>query len=154
VVVSNDSPAYVDADGPAPMTTAEWRAGFRPMLGELTRRGTAVIVIGPVPDYGLDFPREGASVVRPDIVVPVLRRSEVERRRRAVVDAERAEIDGRRRVAVVDPDEVLCGADTCRPVVGGRWFYSEPALLNRVGGEALAPQLDVAFADVLDRPAR
>ena len=162
VVIANRSAAYTTdakpdeqiamADGsrPADVTAAllSWRTGLGTLLDELHQRNTAVIVMATVPQYGSSFPRDHISIARPTIQIPVLRRSDVERERRAVMAAERRAVRGRSDVRFVDPVPVLC-TTVCRPEHRGTWYYFDDQHLTRTGGELLSGLFARTITDLL-----
>lgn len=153
VVIANRSLDYVDPSSGPHLEGAEdsdssalvWRLAVERTVGRLAEMGIPVVVVGPVPDYGSQFPRSRLWPIRPHPGTPVLDRSAVDRQRSEVVRAERSVVDPRPTSSYLDPVPELC-SEVCSPVADGLWLYSDAHHLSTRGsrllGDALASAAD------------
>lgn len=161
VVVGNNSPQYVSGDSPVQVATGagdvatgddaldRWSRGLDRLITELDERGAAVVLVGPVPDFGRAFSRDRVSVVRPDLAVAPLPVADVRSALGPVVEVERA-VAAERSVPYVDPVPILC-TDVCEPEHDGRWWWYDAEHLNVLGGRQLVPEMSRALATALRR---
>jgi peptidoglycan/LPS O-acetylase OafA/YrhL len=160
VVVAHQSVEYVAAGDLA--TTAAgsdggrldeqlllWNNGFERMLDELDSLGIPVLIVGSLPDFGDDFPRDRISLVNPDPAVPRIDREAVDRRHAAVVRLETTAAARHAGTRVVNPVPVLCDRQWCRPVRGQQWTYLGSADLTSHGSRLLVPAVRRSLADLI-----
>lgn len=164
VVIANQAPRYLDragdggpsafdgsGDAGGEISTAAWSQGLRRTIDRLQRMGIPTIVVGSIPDFGTDFPRDRLSVVHPDVTAPSLDRSAVDAARREELDAVRSGVGGRADVALVDPVPVLCSGSRCDAAGPQGWRYLGPVDLTASGARQLSDDLQRAIDDVLSR---
>ena len=159
VVLANQGPDYVEppvgrrrvagrdgresAEGRDALTI--WAAGLGTTIDRLTARGTGVVVLGSMPDFGPRFPTQ--SPMRPVLTPPTLSRSEVERHASPVRMAEQAVVAERNgdRVVFVDPTSWLCDASCTTIDSSGAWTYFASSQLTNTGSRLLVEPLDRAI---------
>ncbi|MFM7069634.1 MAG: acyltransferase family protein, partial [Actinomycetes bacterium] len=114
----------------------EWTSGVAATVRRLRSQGVSVLVVGPVPTFSGEFPRDQLSLLRPRPSLPAPTRAVAERRRTRVWAAATRRLRSfpSNAVAVVDPFDVLCAqAGRCPVWVGGVWRYYDDRHLTVAG---------------------
>lgn len=125
-----------------------WSLGLERLIGSLGRRGTPLLVVAQVPDYGARFPGSRISPLDPDPPVPTLTLDELEQQRGATLAQERRVVARHPGAELLDPVEVLCD-DVCSPVQDGEWRYMGPFTLNATGARSLAGRVGAWFVEAI-----
>ena len=127
-----------------------WSRGLEELTAQFTDTGSRVLFMAVVPEYEHD-PRQMLSLLRERPTPPEIDvMGAVQERRGPVVAAEANVAAESDMVTVFDPAGALCGRDTCTPVAGGTWLYSDDHHLNPEGSRSLEDAWITAISAALD----
>ena len=123
-----------------------FRRGLEAAVGALAAAGKRVVVVGPVPEVGLDVPAVLAQAAWRGRRVDIGPSPAAFAARNRVVLSVLADLEARGLARIVRPDAVLCDAARCRVEGGGRALYADDNHLSLHGAALVGPLLDGALA--------
>ncbi|MGB3409687.1 MAG: acyltransferase family protein [Microthrixaceae bacterium] len=130
----------------------EWTRRFDGMLHLMDERKMPTLVVSDVPNWGLDFPDGSVSLVRPHPRVADTPRQQLERSRRAWVEAESDLVAKYPLASVLDPFDIYCPGQNCSPKMDGSWNYFDDNHLTKLGSLRMVDPLQDAIAGALAGP--
>ena len=113
---------------------------------ELAAAGKRVVVVGPLPEIGLDVPSVLAQAAWRGRQVAVGPSPAAFAARNRIVLSVLADLETRGLARTIRPDTALCDAVRCRVEESGRALYADDNHLSLHGAATVEPLLSEAFA--------
>lgn len=123
----------------------EWLTkNLRSTIERIRQHARQVVIVAPIPTLAYPAP---ACLARHEDIACAVRRREVEVGRRRALHVMQEAIAGAENVRIWDPIDLLCEAEFCRPIRGGRVLYRDADHLSSGASEILAEDLQKALRE-------
>ena len=137
-----------DASGEAGSNARLFELGLTRTLDRLAEQGKTTVLVGQVPEVGIDVPSSNytARLTGRDVTEMIAPTVEEFRERTATVTAVLDRVSEGRGLSRIEPSSILCGNDRCQIVIDGTPLYRDDNHLSLRGNVLVAPLLDETFS--------